>query len=229
MVVCVSGFYEEMGSVMAGRTLWEMLTTKKVPIEQQITNPLKAKLGSTCHLNEIDMEDMTFVVKQISDYEREIGDHKVHFTDYDMLARPLDGDDIRVKMRLNPMENPDQAANLTHDVLLLRLIDEMAYSEDFHKVVNDTTKKFEFLDDKGACKERFFRINDVQEPYKANITFLAENQPKELQKSQVEYWDYWMEKTEAGITYLFVEMDTDNGWFQLWRGGPVNPQTVTMY
>jgi hypothetical protein len=26
--------------------------------------------------------------------------------------------------------------------------------------------------------------------------------------------------------YLFVELDTDNGWFQLWKGGETDPQQV---
>jgi len=38
---------------------------------------------------------------------------------------------------------------------------------------------------------------------------------------KVEYWDYWRDADIGGKTvkeFVFVEMNSDTGWFQIWRG-----------
>ena len=41
-------------------------------------------------------------------------------------------------------------------------------------------------------------------------------------RAKVEYWDYWRSMDiGAGKTakeFIFVEMNSDTGWFQIWRG-----------
>ena len=55
----------------------------------------------------------------------------------------------------------------------------------------------------------------------------------EIEKRRVEYWDYWREvKDEAGQPrreFLFVEMDGENGWFQIWKGMEIDPKRVMIY
>ena len=106
---------------------------------------------------------------------------------------------------------------MTHNALVLRLYDEMAYNEDLHKVVTDDTKKFQVLEN-GQVTEEFFRINDVLGSYKTQVTVVQDlNHDKQADKDEVtreeiEYWDYWREiKDEAGQPFnefLFVEMNT---------------------
>jgi hypothetical protein len=214
------------------KTLWEILQSKiKGPLELQLNNPLKLKLGTAVHINEIDFRDYTFYVKRIFDYERTINSEIFNFTDYDLLARPLGGEDVKIRLRLNPMANPDEVAGLTHNVLLLKLYDEIAYDEGLHNVVRDDTGKFEVLMD-GTCTERFFRINDVLEPYKAKVTIVSDDKPEEFQNISLDYWDYWRdtvnEANQSLVEYLFVEMDDSNGWFQLWKGFDINAEAVVI-
>jgi len=216
------------------KTLWEMLRAKsKGPVELQITNPLQLKIGACVNVNEIDIDEHIFYVKRIMEYKRVIDGNTYVFTDYDLLARPLGKEDVKVRIRLNPMENPDVVAGLTHNVVLLKLYEELAYDEGLHKVLTDTTKLFEVLEN-GVCTERYYRINDVQDSYKSQVTVVKEGD-KDLEglvKFGLEYWDYWREvKDEAGQPFnqfLFVEMDTDNGYFQMWRGEEIDAAQVSV-
>lgn len=217
-----------------GKTLWEMLKAKaKGPIELQITNPLKLKVGTNVRVDSIDLKDLVFSVKRVLEYKRDIGGQSHFFTDYDLLARPFGSDEVKLRLRLNPMESPDPASGLTHNVVLLRSYEEMAYDKGLHDVLKDTTKLFEVLED-GVCTERYYRINDVQDPYGADVTVLKEGDTDldALEKYSVSYWDYWRETTdEAGTKFnqfLFVEMDNDSGYFWMWRGEETIPENVSV-
>jgi len=218
-----------------GRTLWEMWTGKKEPpVEEQYFNPMKAKIGSAVNINDIDLKQDDFFVTEIREYKRIIEGKPFFFADYVVLAQPLKGDAVVLRLRVNPTDRAD--TGLTHHLLVLRLYDEMAYDEGFHGVVTDTTKKIEVTDNN--LTETYWRINDVQDSYKATVTVIRDaNQggkveKEEVQVVQVEYWDYSRQTPdEAGnpmVQYLFVEMDTSSGWFQLWRGEEINPQRVVI-
>jgi hypothetical protein len=217
-----------------GKTLWELLMEKlHGPVEMDVYNPLKAKIGSYVTLDEFDLHDLDFRVEEIREHRRTVGGRDFLFADYVLLARPLGKEDVSARLRLNSVEDPDRAAGLTHFALLLRLDDEMAYSEEFHQVLKDDTGKFQVLDE-GKVTAEFYRINDVRQPYKARVTVIKDaDHDKKVEKDEVEhvelkYWDYWRDTTSAaGLPqkeYLFVEMDAETGWFQIWRGQEVDMQ-----
>jgi hypothetical protein len=221
---------------MKGKTLWEMLLAKvQGPVELHYYNPLQAKIGSALMINDIDLRDESFFIKEIRQYQRTMNGRPFLFVDYVLLARPLQGEDVWVRLRLNPVDDPDAAAGITHTALLLRLYDEMAYDEGLHQVVTDTTKKFEVIEN-GQVTEEYWRINDVTSSYKAAVAILKDDNKdgqvdeEDVEKVQLEYWDYWRDATDAFgqpvRQYLFVEMDTANGWFQIWRGQEIDPQKV---
>ena len=116
---------------------------------------------------------------------------------------------------------------------MLKLYDEFAYDEGFFKVVTDTTKKFE-INQEDKCTETYYRINDVQDSYKPIVTIVKDNDQNmgSVDKLNLEYWDYWREDIDEGGTkynqFLFVEMDRNNGWFQIWRGQEINLQDITI-
>lgn len=217
------------------KTLWEMLKAKVAgPVELQIANPLKLKIGNNVRIDDIDLKDLAFNVKRIMEYKRTISGTDYFFTDYDLLAKPLVGEQVKIRLRLNPMENPDKAAGLTHNVVLLKLYDELAYDEGLYKVVTDKTKMFE-VNENGVCTERYYRINDVQDSYKPSVTVAKEGDKDQddLQRLTLEYWDYCREEKDEGGTpfnqFLFVEMNKDDGWFQMWRGQEIDPQQISVF
>jgi hypothetical protein len=219
-----------------GRTLWEMLVDKlQGPIELKCYNPLRARVGSPVTIDTLDWRDHDFFLREIRQYKRSLGSKEFFFVDYALLARPLGGEDEWVRLRLNPVADPTKVSGLTHDVLLLRLDDEMSYNEDLHRVVRDDTKKFQVLQD-GKVVEEYWRIHDVSSPYRANVTVVKDSNADnkagkdEVETLQLDYWDYRREtKDEAGqpqAEFLFVEMTADDGWFQIWKGAEIDPQRV---
>jgi hypothetical protein len=218
-----------------GRTLWEMLLDRLNPVEFAYYNPLHARVGSAVTIDTVEWRDLNFFVLSLHEYLRTIGGQQFRFIDYALLARPLGGDKVLVRLRLNPVDDPEEAAVLSHHVLLLRLEEDMAYNEDLHNVLKDTTKKFQILQD-GQVQAEYRRLNDLDTPYQAVVTTMRDiNLDKrvtrdEVERRRVEYWDYAREvKDEAGQPhpeYLFVEMDADNGWFQIWKGGEIDPKKV---
>jgi hypothetical protein len=221
-----------------GRTLWEMLRDRiKGPVELRYHNPLRAKVGSSVTIDREGLKDLNFFVKELHEYRRWLAAREFVFTDYVLLARPLGEADVWVRIRLVPVEghDADRVAGLSHHVLLLRLDDEFGYDEAFHKVVTDTTGKFEIREGEKVMEE-FWRINDARAPYEATVALIRDTDQDgqvdsdEVATVRLNYWDYWREvKDEAGQQlreYLFVEMDRDNGWFQLWRGTEADPQQI---
>ncbi len=222
-----------------GRTLWEMLLDAfSGPPENEVYNPLKAKVGSAATINLVEWKDDNFFLMEIHEYRRQMDRREYAFVDYALEARQIKGDPKKVRLRLLPVDDTTVVAGMTHHALLLQLYDEMEYNEGLHQVVNDDTKKFQVLQD-GTVQEEYWRINDVTSSYKAAVTVLDdENHDKkitrdEIEHHRVEYWDYWRDTVdEVGVKvrqYLFVEMNAGNGWFQIWRGSEIDAAKVMMF
>jgi hypothetical protein len=208
------------------------------PVEFQYYNPLHARIGTSILIDEVEWKQHTFFVREIREYRRTIGGQDFRLSDYVLLAQVPGAEDVRVRLRLNPVDDPVTAGGLTHHALLLRLYDEMAYDEGMYQVVNDTTRRFQ-VSEGGQVTEEYERLHDVTRPYKAVVSVIKDaNQdsrvdPDEVAKVRLEYWDYVREvPNEAGQPvrqYLFVEMDAETGWFQLWRGEELNPERVQVF
>lgn len=212
-----------------GKTLWEMLLANlQGPAELQLYNPLKAKVGSAVTLDEVELRDYHFFIREVREYRRLLGEAEFRFTDYVLVARPLNEEDVVYRLRLVPVDDPERADGVTHHALLLSRYDDQAYSEPLHQAVTDTTKTFVVSED-GQEQAQFWRINDVGEPYRATVAVARKD---ETETVSLEYWDYWRDTQDAGVPlreYLFVEMDKESGWFQLWRGRDIAPQRVVVY
>ena len=167
-----------------------------------------------------------FSVSEIREYNRRISGQEYRFVDYvlrGMNNKSFDAADaINAKLRAVP--------NLAgaHDALLLRLEDEFAFAEDFLGVVQDKTGIFEITDDVSGAKDTFTRINDLKESYLAAVLVVAATTPEGKAVSgkavpvQIAYWDYWRDVDIGGGNtakeFVFVEMNRETGWFQIWRG-----------
>ena len=214
-----------------GKTLWEMITQrgKDQAAPVSFRNPLDLRISSAVlipHANGPDCEGFDFSVKEIREYVRRIGSQEFGFTDYVLRGvntKTFNAED-EVTVRLRVM--PNQAGG--NDSLLLRLYDEFAFNPGFLEVVKDTTGVFQTTDEASGETERYTRINDLKDPYEAALLIVtattSDGQAEAGQAAQgkLEYWDYWRDQEispgHAAKRFLFVEMNSDTGWFQIWRG-----------
>jgi hypothetical protein len=218
-----------------GKTLWEMLQERihghgnGNGATLAFGNPLDLRVGSPLRMafaNGPEFANYDFTVQEIREYLRRIGGQDFSFTDYVLRGvntKSFDADEV-LTARVRVV--PNQAGG--RDSLLLRLSDEFAFAEDFLGVVKDTTGTFEVKDDKTDATETFTRINNLRESYEAAVMVVSETTadgkapPGKTSSVKLEYWDYWRDvEIGAGKTakeFLFVEMNSDTGWFQIWRG-----------
>ena len=216
-----------------GKTLWEMLMERLRGSGNgagiAFANPLDLRVGApvpVAFANGPELADYNFTVQEIREYTRRIQGQEFRFTDYVLRgvnAKSPDADDaITVRLRVVP----NQAG--AHDALLLRLYDEFEFAEDFLAVVKDTTGLFKVTDDQSGAEATFSRINDLRESYQAAVLVVSETTPDgkgatgKVSPVKVEYWDYWRDADigsgKTAKEFVFVEMDSDTGWFQIWRG-----------
>ncbi len=214
-----------------GKTLWEMLTqrSKQTAAPVAFANPLDLRIGAgalVSHVNGPEFDGYDFTVNEIREYVRRINNQEFGFTDYVLKginSKTFDSaDEVITHLRVVP--NPQG----TKDAVFLRLYDEFAFAEDFLGVLKDTTGVFEITDDKTGEQETYTRINDLKDSYEAIlliITATTEDGKAPLgttQSTKLEYWDYWREMDIGGgktaRQFIFVEMNSDTGWFQIWRG-----------
>jgi hypothetical protein len=218
-----------------GKTLWEMLqdrlhgTGSSNGAGIAFENPLDLRVGSALNVpfsNGPDFANHDFTVQEIREYARRIGAQDFRFTDYvlrGVSTKSFDNQDaITARVRVVP----NQAG--ARDALLLRVYDEFAFAEDFLAVLKDTSGILELAEDKSGPAATFSRINDLRDSYEAAVMVVSETTsdgkaaPGKVSPVNVEYWDYWRDADiGAGKTakeFIFAEMNSDTGWFQLWRG-----------
>ncbi len=217
------------------KTLWELLIERvKGNGNGQGTavtfrNPLDLRVGSALRVpfaNGPEFLDFDFTVQEIREYVRRIGAEEFAFSDYVLRGvntKTFDADQI-MPARLRMV--PNQAG--AHDSLLLRLHDEFAFAENFLGVLKDPSGILDVTEDDSSVTDSFGRINDLRDPYEAAVLVVTETTsdghaaPGKASHVQLEYWDFWRDlDIGAGHTakeFLFVEMNSDTGWFQIWRG-----------
>jgi hypothetical protein len=216
-----------------GKTLWEMLCERLHAggngAGVAFANPLDLRVGSAvpvAHANGPEFAGYDFTVQEIREYTRRLGGQEFRFTDYllrGINAKSMDADDA-VVARVRVV--PNQAG--AHDALLLRLYDEFEFAEDFLAVVKDTTGLFKITEDSTGAEETYSRINDLRESYEAAVLVATATTPEgkgapgKVSPARIEYWDYWRDADIGGgktaKQFVFVEMNSDTGWFQIWRG-----------
>ena len=216
-----------------GKTLWEMLLERLHSGGNgagiAFANPLDLRVGSAvavAYANGPEFADYNFAAQEIREYTRRIEGQEFRFTDYVLRGVNTKSPDADDTLAARVRVVPNQAG--AHDSLLLRLYDEFEFAEDFLGVVKDATGLFKMTDDKSGAEETFSRINDLRESYQAVVLVVAETTPDgkgatgKVSPVKVEYWDYWRDADIGGgktaKEFVFVEMNSDTGWFQIWRG-----------
>lgn len=214
-----------------GKTLWEMLKDRLKKSDSAIPfyNPLDYRTGSLISLakGHPEFAAYDFTITEILEFTRRINGQEFKFTDYVLAGTNTKTFDRDENLTLRLRVVPNQAG--AHDALLLRLYDEFAFDEAFLEVVRDTTGLFEISDDDSSATYQYSRINNVRNSYEAavmKITGTVEDgkaSPKKVAPMKLEYWDYWRDAAVADgpatkKQFLFVELNADSGWFQIWLG-----------
>jgi hypothetical protein len=218
-----------------GKTLWTMLldrvhgNSNGQAASIKFHNPRDLRIGSPVPIafaNGPEFADYNFTVQEIREYVRRIGGQEFGFTDYVLRGVNTKTFDADQAMTVRLRVVPNQAGG--HDSLMLRLFDEFAFTEDFLGVVKDSTGIFEASDDKSGVTDTFSRINDLRESYEAAVLVIPETTvegqvpPGKASYAKLEYWDYWRDMDIGGgktaKEFVFVEMNSETGWFQIWRG-----------
>ncbi len=218
-----------------GKTLWEMFSERLRATGNgpgaalTLSNPLDLRVSSAvlvARANGPEFAAYDFTVKEIREYLRQLGGQAFVFTDYVLRGvnrNTFDSSDELVA-RLRVVPNPAGG----HDSLLLTLDDEFGFAEDFLAVVKDTTGVFEVTGDSSGATETFSRVNDLRDSYQAAVLVVSATTqdgkapPAQTVRAKVEYWDYWRDvdlgADATAKEFLFVELNSDTGWFQIWRG-----------
>ena len=216
-------------------TIWEMLTTKKeesVPVEEQYYNPLKVRIGNRVKIDTLEREELNFNIRSLQAWTRSIGGEEFKHADYLLLARPFGADVVKKKLRLVPREETD--GKMTHNVLLLNLLDEFEYHSDFHEGLAFEQNNGEFTEGDAV----YLRVQDVKDPYEAHLKHISdldgdgEVEEDEVRDAKVTYWDFWRETEDEGgnkvLEFYIVEMNKENGWFQIWVGSEIDQNRVSI-
>ena len=218
-----------------GKTLWEMLVERVKSSGNghgatvEFRNPLDLRVGSPVRVpfaNGPEFQDVDFTVQEIREYVRRIGGEEFPFTDYVLRGvntQSFDADQV-MPARLRLVPNRAGA----HDSLLLKLHDEFAFAEDFLGVLKDPSGVLDVTDDETGVTDTFTRINDLRDPYEVAVLVINETTsdgkvpPGKSSSVKLEYWDFWRDIDIGGGNtakeLIFVELNSDTGWFQIWRG-----------
>jgi len=213
-------------------TLWEILkkkVQKEVPVESTIYNPLNLRKGNVLRIDTIEFEKLNFIVEGLRQVVRNIKGQKHLFVDYDVVARPFDGDPVSLRIRLIPVENP--TTDLSHNVVLFKKLDECPYNEEFIKGLDWENNKGEFVE--GDAK--YWRVNDIKTAWICTTKILRDLDgsgkidASEIEDNKLSYWDFWRkvenEAKNLVLEFYNVEMD-GNGFTEFWVGQEIDSQRV---
>jgi hypothetical protein len=218
-----------------GKTIWEMLQDRlhggggSNGAGIAFENPLDLRVGSAMNVpfsNGPGFANHDFTVQEIREYVRRIGNQDFRFTDYVLRGVSTKSFDAQDAIVARVRVVPNQAG--AKDALLLRVYDEFAFAEDFLGVLKDTSGILKLDADKSEPAATLSRINDLRDSYEAAVMVVSETTsdgkaaPGKASPIKVEYWDYWRDADIGGgktaKEFLFAEMNSDTGWFQIWRG-----------
>lgn len=233
-------------------TLFEMLTRKKqqpTPVVQAQSeetkhyNPLRAKIGGVVRINTIDLENLNFIVRSIREIRTTIDGQVFYMADYDLLARPVSGPEVKQRLRLVPNGDSD-----TCDIVLLNFVADFPYDQPYHQGLSWDNNQGEAVE--GDAK--FWRVGDVHDPWEVETASLMDKNgdgkvdANEVRKGHLTYWDFWRDtKDTDGVDireFYIVEMDgvvkrnsqgditktIGSGQFQIWRGSQIAANRVSI-
>ena len=232
-----------------GTTIFERFKERRrvagLDTEEKFSNPLDVRLGDVVSLDCLDWRDLDFQVSQFRVVTRLIGEKEFPFVDYYLFHRGIGDaeDEVRCVLRFIPLDEPDPAAGQTHTVYLLSLTQEFEHDDSVVEVLSQDAGYSYFTpaangaEDEWDQQEFPTRVNDISLAYDCEVDIVKdENHDGEVEDDEVEshkitLWDFWRvisaEGGEDTTEYLFVQIDQEDGWTELFTGEEVDPAIVT--
>jgi len=217
------------------QTLFQRLTRGKEVVEFNYFNPAKARIGAAFQLDLIGLRGMIFILKEIRQYERTINGKTLTFGDYYLQSRPVDSEEQNVIVRFVP----NAVGATTHDVLLLRVYDEMQFNKELDGALRCGSGQLEITQD--GQTETYWRPQAgwkyLTEPYQATVTKIQDLNgdgridANEAISWRIEFWDYSRETKMDGqdvTQFLFVEFLKDDAIQVMLRGERVPAERISV-
>jgi hypothetical protein len=184
---------------------------KEKPLILRVYNPFALKPGDFVTVNDVlnDVPETRYQVSEVDVYRRTIDDRSFESVDYVLQDSADRWATVRVSADAGLPGNTQQT------ILLLFPDYEGEYDEDLHKRVLPTGI-LEIKDAQGDLLARYDRLHGLKEPYRADVLVLTADQPARHESS--EYWDFGRKRDDGREEFYFVEMSTETGVIQTWRG-----------
>jgi hypothetical protein len=183
---------------------------KEKPLVLRVYNPFTLKPADFVTVDDIlnGVSATRYQVTEVDVYRRTIGDQTFESVDY-VLQDSKDG-----WLTIRVGDDAGLPGNKHRTILLLFPDYQGEYDEDLHKQVLPSGI-LEIKDDQGQLLARYERLHGVKEPYRADVLVLSGDDPP--RHESYEYWDFGR-KCDDREEFYFVEMSTDTGVIQTWRG-----------
>lgn len=179
--------------------------------EFKIFNPLMLKIGDFVRIDAPPLSGNHLVVRAIDEYTRIINNEKYPFTHY-VITSEKDQDVI---LRMYDKEK----------ALLLWPDCDMAYNDEFHHSVLPSGV-LEVKDDNGLLIGEYNRVDNLKLPFVAIVKEI-DNPVDPPKQEKCEIWDF-SRKIGDQDEYYIVHMNLESGWFQMFKGGPINVKDIIL-
>jgi len=218
-------------------TLWQKLTKRKVteevkPMELRFYNPLDLRINSSVKVNTIDIRSLPFYVQAIREVKSQLDGHTAKIAEYDLIARPVGEPAIKKRIRLVPRPDPDSL--LTHNIVLLDIIDDFEFDENFNNDMEGNTGELYWPNPDTGTDDQFWRVDDVKTAWKSKTAYLFDEDnsgvvdENEVKYRELTFWDFWRSTKEddRDVLEFVIISRNENGWFQIWRGKEIDANRI---
>lgn len=144
-----------------------------------------------------------------------------------MVDYVLNGDPESPQLRLRFL----RGENAKLRPLVLTLYDSLAYHEGLLAVVRDESGRLTIqgdTDSSNISADIFWRIYDVKDSHVSSVNIRSKIG---VTDATIEYWDYSRLTDIEGVEteeFVFVELNKESGWFEIWRGIEVATERITV-
>lgn len=231
-----------MNTAYRKQSFFDFIMGKPRKTVAQFANPLGIKPSSSIRIDTLELMNHDFRLDPnncdrgpVMEYRYTVPDgekgREYVFTDYCLLARPDQADDIRVKLRISPIPGSTGADGKAYDYLLLTHDYGQGWEPDLaHELAKAVKNKTWTVSGEGKS-DVFLRVNGASHPYDAKVGILN-NDFTDGRTIPIQFVDFGREVDAPGgfkiNEFYIVETVGESRYFHMWRGVEINESRVTV-